>query len=417
MNDNKVNKSPPINPPFFYGYIIVTAATLIMVVTFGAYQSFGILLKPILAEFGWTRATISGAYSLSWIISGLLSIAMGGLNDKFGPRTVMTICGICSGLGYLLLSRTGTVWQLYLFYAILIGTGISIFVPLLSTITRWFVRRRTIMSGIVSTGIGIGVLTGPLLTSFLISVYDWRVTYMILGITVLVVVTISAQFLRRDPAQVGQTAYGEIETVEEKGQTGNRSFTLKEAVYTSQFWIIFAIFFALGFCMLLIAVHIAPYATDIGISTTSAATILAVSGGASIISRVFLGNLGDKYGNKRGALIGFVLMLLALIWLLPAGVSWQLYLFALIFGIAYGDIVPQQSPLVASIFGLASHGLIFGVVDLGFTIGAAVGPFIAGYTFDVAGSYHMAFIISAVVSFIGLLLTAILRSPRKGEKI
>ena len=149
-------------PEFFYGYIVVVAAFLIMVAIFGLYYCFGIFFDPMLLEFGWTRAMTSGAFSLSMVVYGLLNVAVGGLTDRFGPRMVVTICGLLIGLGYLLMSQISAVWQLYLFYGVIIGAGMGgSFIALLSSVARWFVKRRGMMTGIVMAGIGIGTLIGP----------------------------------------------------------------------------------------------------------------------------------------------------------------------------------------------------------------------------------------------------------------
>ncbi len=120
-----------------------------MILAQGLFIVFGIFFNPLLEEFGWTRAAISGAYSLSSIFQGVLGIAMGGLVDRFGPRIVVTVCGVFLGAGYLLMSQVNTVWQIYLFYGVIIGIGMSgLWVPLLSPINRWFVTRRSLMTGI-----------------------------------------------------------------------------------------------------------------------------------------------------------------------------------------------------------------------------------------------------------------------------
>jgi len=215
---------------FFYGYFIVGLAFMIMFVLWGAFYAFGIFFKPILKEFGWTRAMTAGAFSLCSIVQGLLGIALGGLTDKFGARLVMTLCGLLLGLGYLLMSQLSVIWQLYLFYGAIVGAGMGgSFTPLMSTVTRWFVRRRSTMTGIVAAGTGFGALIAPPVVSRLVSSYGWRVSYVILGGIILGVVVLCAQFIRRDPVQMGQVVYGDDG---ERGKVLNEDFkglSLKEA--------------------------------------------------------------------------------------------------------------------------------------------------------------------------------------------
>jgi MFS family permease len=390
------------------------AAFFVVFFMMGTFSTFGIFFKPMLTEFAWTRAETSLALLLAWVVAGLLGIVVGRVNDKFGPRIVVTVCGFIFGLGYLLMSQVSTLWQLYLFYTVLIAAGISgTFVPLSSTIARWFVKRRTLMTGIILSGMAIGVLVAAPVANWLISLYDWRVSYIILGSIALVVVVLLAQFLKRDPAQVGQMPYGE--NTEETGlKWNNEVFTLKKAAASRPFWLISGMFFCLGFCFSTIQAHIAPHATDLGFSTASGANILATTGGVGVIGRVLLGIAGDRIGNKYIFTIGFALMAAALFWLVPAREELILYLFAAIFGFASGGCVISQSPVVAEIFGLSSHGLILGVVSLGFAIGSAVGPFIAGDIFDVNNSYQLAFLACAVISVIGLILSALVTPAKKG---
>jgi MFS family permease len=330
---------------------------------------------------------------------------------------VITVCGSILGLGYLLMSQTNALWQLYLFYGVIIATGMSgSFVPLASTVARWFVKRRGTMTGIVVAGSGIGGLIAPPLANWLISIYDWRVSYIILGSIALVVVILFAQLLRRDPAQVGLMPYGESkEEMELKGST--KAFSLKEAASGRQFWLVLSMYLCLGFSMYTILVHIAPHATDLGFSATTAANILATIGGVSVIGRVVLGRAADRIGNKQVFIIGFVLMAAALFWLIPATETWTLYLFAAVFGFATGGCVMSESPLVAELFGLRSHGLILGFTSFGYCIGAAAGPFLTGYIFDVTSSYNVAFLACAAVSVVGLILSAILWPTKSSESM
>jgi MFS family permease len=394
-------------PPFFYGYVIIAAAFLII---YGAEYSFGVFFKPILQEFGWSRAEVSGAYSLSWLVMGFASVVMGKLNDRFGPRLVLSICGVISGAGFMLMSGVNTVWQMYLFYGIIVGSGISIWVPLMSTVARWFIKNRTSMSGIVGAGIGIGMLIGSPIINGLISLFDWRSAYIILGGVVLVAVTGGAQLLRRDPAQKGLEAYGATAISGGKAASTIQSISLKQAISTRQFWLILAMFLCFGLCFQGILPHIAAHITDLGASPASAALSIAVIGGASIVSKVALGALGDRIGNRNATLLSFAIMLAALIWLFPSTELWQFYLFAAVFGFAYGGMVAQQSPLIGAIFGLASHGVIFSMVGLGASIGSAIGPVMSGFIFDITGNYQAAFAVISVICSAGIILTLLINT-------
>jgi len=404
-------------PKFFYGYIIVLAGFFIQVVGWGLCSTFGVFFNPLLIEFGWTRAMISGAFSLSFLILGFISIIVGGLNDRLGPRMIMVVCGFFVGLGYLLMSQLNTIWQLYLFYGVIVGIGMSgMDVLSLSTIARWFVRRRGMMSGIVKAGAGIGILIMPPIANWLISSYGWRTSYFIIGIIALVFIILVAQFLRRDPAQMGQLPDGEEEVNIGCLNSVDGGFSLQEAIHARQFWMLCVIFFLVTFCAEAIMVHIVPHATDLGISAASAANILAGIGGVSIVGRFVMGSAGDRAGNRLAIIVCFLILLVSLLWMLVAKDLWMLYLFACVYGFAHGGFFALISPSVAEFFGLSSHGVILGAVFCPTTIGGAIGPVLAGHIFDVTSSYQLVFLVFTIVCIVGFILTLLLKPVTNVER-
>ena len=415
MSNQEVHQTTNTEPRFFYGYIIVAASLLIILLTYGIRTSFGVFFKPMINEFDWTRALISGAVTLSMLMQGLWGILMGRLNDKFGSRTVITLCCFISGLGLLLMYLINSAWQLYLFYGVIFGIGMGgVFVALFSTVARWFVKQRGIMTGIVAAGIGAGTLIMAPISDWLISVHDWRMSYLILGSVAMVIGIITAQFLRRDPAQMGLVPYGQNENMGGKtlpDVTGGLS--LKETVSTRQFWMVSIVFFSLGYSIFAVTVHIVPHIIDLRISATTAAIILAVSGGIQAVGGILLGGIADKIGNRRVLVIGFILISLAMFWLLPIRSIWMFYLFVVLYGIGVSGGGIMEPIIVAELFGIKSHGLILGVVSFVFTVGGAVGPLVTGYLFDLTGNYQTAFLICAVLNIVAIILATLLRPIRK----
>ncbi|MFC1971508.1 MFS transporter [Chloroflexota bacterium] len=405
---------PENTSTFFFGYIVVIATFILQVVMYGPRSSYGVFFKPMQADFNWSRALISGAYSISTIMQGLSSVIMGGLNDSLGPRVVMTICGLLLGLGFLLMSRINAAWQLYLFYIVIVGIGMGgLYAPLVSTIARWFVKRRSMMTGIVIAGGGVGATVLPPIVNWLISTYDWRIAYITIGASVLIIILITAQFLRRDPVKMGQLPYGENIEIEHRLEVTTDGFTLEEATRTRQLWMEISMIFCFGLCGITIMVHLVPHATDLGVSPAMAANIQATWGVAMLVGSIVLGIVADIIGIRRTFVLCFVLMSMALFWLLIATEVWMLYIFAVVFGFGMGGIATLQSPLVAELFGIRSHGLILGVTNFCYTIGAASGPFLAGYIFDIRGSYQVSFVVCVVVSVTGLILAATLRPVKE----
>jgi MFS family permease len=414
VSNEKIPRQEQTESRFFYGYVIVIAAFLIMTVSWAAYNSFGVFFTPLSQDFEWDRAITSGAFSLSMFIYGILGIAVGAINDRFGPRILLTCCGILLGSGYLLMSQVTTILQLYLFLGLIIGVGMSgVWVPLLSTVARWFVNRQTLMSGIVVAGVSVGSLIGPPIISRLIAAYDWDVSYIIIGITVMLFIVIATQFLRNAPFLSGQLPQVKNKEAFQSARSVTNSFSFKDAVRTIQFWLLFGLFFCFGYTIFGIIVHIVPHAIDLKIAAVTAAGILSLRGIVSIFGNYILGSLADRIGNRQIFIFGFVTFTVAFLLLSFIEQKWILYLFIVILGFSGGGMGASESPITAWLFGMGSHGLIYGVAHVGFTLGAAVSPFLMGYIFDQTNSYKLAFITCAALSIIGTLLTIMLKPAKK----
>jgi MFS family permease len=388
----------------------VAVALLIVILDYGARTSFGVFFKPMLSDFDWTRALTSGSLTLSMLCQGASGIIMGRLNDKLGPRFVMTLCSCLLGVGFLLMSVVNGVWQLYVFYGIIFGLGMGgAFVALLSTVARWFVKMRGFMTGIAIAGTGIGQLIVSPVANLLISAYDWRISYIIVGGIVLVIGVLLSQLLKRDPAKIGLVPYGSNSGEKQKSMSSDHELSIGEAIRTRQYWMTVIIFFSVGYTIMAMNAHLVPHITDLGISATTAANIFAVSGGVSAIGCIVMGSVIDRLGSRRVCVICYLLIVGAVLWLTQITAVWLLFLFAIIYGLGVGGGTPIESTLVAELFGMRSHGLIFGTVSCGFTAGAALGPFVTGYLFDLNGNYQLAFLGCGGVTAIGLILAAILR--------
>jgi MFS family permease len=194
------------------GNRVVAAAFLIFLGAMGANTAFGVFFKPMLNDFGWTKALTAGAFSLLWIVNGIVGIAMGRFNDRFGSRGVITLSGLLLSSGYVLMSQVSAVWHLYLFYGVIVGTGMSgIWVPVMSTVARSFGDRRGIMTAIVMVGGGTGTLVAPPISTWLISLFAWRTSYIIVGCLVFIFVVLPAQFLRNTRPQADNVSPGQPE--------------------------------------------------------------------------------------------------------------------------------------------------------------------------------------------------------------
>jgi MFS family permease len=400
---------------YYYGYNILAAGFIMQGICYGAMFTYGVFFKEFQTEFGWSRAMISGASSFAFLIGGAFGITAGRLNDKIGPKALSVVVSILFGLGYLLLSRLQTPWQLYLVYGLPVALGSGAFdVITLSTVSRWFVRSRGMMSGLVKVGTGSGQALMPLFAAALIASYGWRSAYIILGVVIIVLLVAAAQVMRHNPREIGLLPDNDPYEPSTLG-SGSRDpgMPLKEIFRTKQFWAINLAEFCSFFCLLTIVVHIVPHATDLGLAPGTAAGVISAIGGMSIVGRFVLGSAYDRIGGKRSLMICFIILFCSFIWLQVAGSAWMLFLFAVVYGFAHGGLFTVVSPTVAELFGTGSHGVLFGIVLFSGNLAGAISPILAGRIFDVMGSYRIIFLMLIVMAATGFVLVSLLRPLRK----
>ncbi|NLE95230.1 MAG: MFS transporter [Dehalococcoidia bacterium] len=395
---------------YYYGYRIVAACFIIQIAGGGAFATYGLFFSDLQSEFGWSRAAISGASSLATLLMGAASILCGRLNDRIGPRIVMVVSGLALGGGYLLMSRLGAVWHLYVAYGLLVGIGMSTQdVVTLSTIARWFIARRGMMSGIVKVGTGVGQLLVPLAAATLIAIYGWRGAYVAIGLFVLLMLLVGARFLRRDPQSAGLRPFTGRESDAVPVPGGEVGLTLAAGVRTRQFWLVCLSEFTMSFCIMTTLVHLVNHARDLGVAPAAAGALLSVIGASSIAARFLLGSASDVIGCRKAFSICFGMLFVGLLWLQTAASLWMLVIYAIADGFARGGNFVVISPLMAELFGTRAHGALFGLATFIGTIGGAVGPLLAGRIFDVTSSYSTAFILLSVLMGVGLAATLLLR--------
>ena len=371
----------------------------------GLFFTFGVLFPEFEKEFGWSRAQISGASSTMFIVMGVLGIAMGRVNDLIGPRILLTASTVVFALGFILMSRMTALWHLYLFYGLLCGLGVAAHdVVVLSTVARWFTRGRGLMSGLVKTGAGIGQLIVPLFAAFFILRHGWRDATMVVGLVALIVMVIAAQVVRRDPKLLGLRPWGEDQKEVANDVTQEAGLDLKQAVRTRQFWLISMAKLADWYCLFTIIIHVVPHGIDQGLEPATAAIVLSVIGGCSILGRLVLGAGFDYLGTKRSLLIAFALLFLSVVFLQLLSDPRWLFAFAFVYGIGHGGFFAIASPSVAEYFGTRSHGVIFGIVMFTGSIGGTLGPWLSGWLYDSTGTYDIAFLLVSGFSVFGFLM-------------
>ena len=395
----------------YYGWVIVAACLMISLISYGIQYSFGVFFKPLESEFNWTRIQVSGVFSAYMLLHCILAFFAGSATDKFGPRKIVTFGGFFAGLGLILTSYVSDPWQLYLFYSLMLGLGISTaWTPIVTTTSRWFARRWTGLAlGIVSAGVGLGTMILSPVASYLIATYGWNTSYFILGVAAWIIIISSAQLLRKEPPS---TVAATPETISSTSQTNFGGFTLKEALRTRNLWLFYVMYILFAICIFVVMGHLVRHAEDINTSSTVAATFLSVIGVGSIIGRIAMGSISDRLGRKTSIIICSIVLGVMMFWLTAIESVWEFYVFSAIFGFCYGGTSPVVAATIGEIFGLAHLGAIYGSVIMVAGFGGAVGPLLPGYIYDVTNSYLLAFILGGVMSLVGALTVYFIKMPK-----
>ena len=403
----------------FYGWVVVLSFLIIGTTIWGIRFSFGVFFKSIASEFSLNRAETSVILSANIVLGCGFAILAGWALDRYGPRIVLLLMGIFAGLGLLLTSQTNSLWQLFITYSLLLAMGGgAIFTVIMSTLSRWFDKKRGLALGIGGSGSGLGTMVMVPFATFLIATFDWRMAFIVMGGIAWVIVLPLSRLLKRDPYEIGTLPDGaksdsrDMHVQKPKNEEGNiqpADLSILWVFRTRSFWLFLFIWLFYGYNMFLILTHLVPHVTDIGFSAVEAAVVLSLVGGMGAVGIVLMGIVSDIIGRKLTAVICALLQAGALVWLIWSHDLWMFYLFAAVWGLAYGGITPCIAALIGDTFALGRIGTVFGFLEIGFTAGGALGPFIGGLIFDVSGTYFMAFLIGALAMFMATLLLPLIR--------
>jgi MFS family permease len=300
-----------------------------------------------------------------------------------------------------------SAWHLYIIYGVLLAVGMSgIYIPLISSLTRWFVAARGLMTGIALSGVGLGTMLMPPFVAWLLASFSWRLTFIIVGGAALLLGIPSAVFLRRRPDVDTEPADYDLVQPAPAGSTRQvSSLNLREALQSRPFWMLCALFAAFLFSQQTILIHLPSHASALGLSGIVGPTALSIIGAATILGRIAGGSLGDRVGHRLATVLDLGFLVLTFLWLLLARQVWMLFLFAALFGLGYGALVALMSPLIAELFGLISHGTILGTATFVATVGGAVGPVVAGHLYDVTRTYSIVLLACAGVVVVSFFLS------------
>ena len=394
-------------PRVFYGWIVVGASALIVCIGMGILFSLGVFLKPLEESLGWSRSAISSVALLNWIAMGIGSFLWGALSDRIGTRIVAVAGGVLLGLGMVLSSQVTAIWQLYVTFGMIVGLAVGAFyAPLSATATKWFTANRGLAVSIVSAGIGLGTFVIAPLTRWLISIFDWRVAMIVVGDLAWLVVIPVALLIRNAPGDLGVVAMGGAATRHEP------EFEARDVIAAPQFWLIALAHFACCAAHSGPIFHMVTHAIDQGVAQMAAASVLGVSGLASIAGRIGCGMIADRIGAKRTLIAGLAMQALMVVLYLTTRGLGGFYALALGFGIAYGGVMPLYALLIRQYFGEKIMGTAYGGVFLVSTLGMGLGSFAGGVIYDQLGSYTWLFISSFAIGTAAALVALTFRPPR-----
>jgi MFS family permease len=391
----------------FYGWVIVGVAMVVTCVGFGAMFSLGVFLQPMTEAMGWSRTGISTAALLNFLSMGVGSFVWGALSDRLGTRRVVLLGGVLLGLGTVLASRATTLTQFQLSFGVIVGFAAgSLYAPLTATTTRWFTRHRSLAVALVSAGLGLGSTTTAPLARWIITNYDWRTAMLVLG-DIAWLVIIPAALLVREPTALPGPAAPEL-TADEAG----RDLTVGQALRTPQFAAIAFTYFACCAAHSGPIFHMVTYALDHGVTAMAAATVISVAGLASLSGKIVCGLIADRVGAKRVLVAGLLLQVVGInLYLVTRELS-HFYAVGLMFGFAYGGVMPLYAILVRDYFGARIMGTTFGAVGFASTLGMALGPVAGGWLYDALGSYAWLYIGSGAIGFGAAAIAFTFRPPR-----
>lgn len=390
----------------FYGWWIVAGCFLLALTGIGiSINCVSVFFKPVVESLGFTRGDFSFYFTISALSMMLAAPFMGKILTKYNIRVVMTICTILLTASFLMYSRCTTLLQFYLCsVGVGIGSAGTHVIPVSLLLTNWFKKKRGLAFGIALSGSGIGGLIFNPLTNWIITTYSWQNAYIVLGcILGITTIPVALFIVTLHPSHKGLRAYGESEE-DATSMENMPGLTLPEAVKTSGFWLLGLVLFITGLMNMGIQMHIPAYLTDVGYSSTFAANIVALFMGVLVVGKLTLGSICDRFGMRTGLIYVYGIFAVAALSMLGAHALWMVIFFGIIFGMANAIMTVPPPMMTAEVVGSKSYGVIYGVMNIFFTLGCAIGMPLSGYIYDSQGSYTLAWNLYAVLALVGMVI-------------
>ena len=397
-----LNATPAVTPR--RAWLLLGAAFATFSIGAGFMHAYTVFLVTFIDAFGWSRAEVSVAYSVSQMVNGVSSPFVGLLVDRLGARRLILIGGMVLTAGLLISSQVGQLWQVITVYGVIMTLGANclglvVFVPFLS---RLFVKNRGMAVSVVQSANGFARAFSAPVTTLMISQLGWRGAYLWQGVFMAAVVIPLAWLFR-----------GEGRSSARRASDGH-GWTLRQAVRTPHFWLLFAVYMFTGLGSFLVALHQLAFAIDIGFDKLYAAEVLGLGAFLSLPGVIITGTLSDYIGRELSAIFTYGTSIIGVVCALLIHSPDQhllLWLHSCFFGLTWGARGPAITAKTADLFPGPNLGAILGVITIGTGLGAASGSWLAGFVFDTTGSYRVAFWLSILFYVAGSVAFWALRRP------
>lgn len=419
MND--AASAPPTRRGVYQGWFVVTTVTTMLAVTSGARFLFGVVLKPLSDEYGWSREALSTAVTINVIFLTLLQPLIGMAVDRWGSRRILLLGTFGTALLSLPITLANQLWQIYLFYSVIAAVSFAAMSPvnIVKLISGWFTKKRALALSISSSGSAFGQLAVIPVATWIMAHYGWRISYWSIAIVVVAAMLPIGWFFVRDaPKGTTDDAAGETEAVRAARivqEDAEPKLSIWQAIRVPAYWQLSFGFFVCGYTMSFTQVHMIPYFLDmpehsVGTMQAVASIALSVVGGASILGALLIGYLADRLGPRQMLAMTYFLRGLSFTILLLAGANITgIFIAAIVMGVSWTSTTPLTSAISADIYGRASIGTIFGFIFSAMNLGVGVGSIVAGRDYDLTGNYHVALMVNAVLGFTAAAIIQLVR--------
>ncbi|SEP07681.1 Sugar phosphate permease [Rhodospirillales bacterium URHD0017] len=377
-----------------YGWVIVAAGALMTCVSMGAMFSLAVFLQPISADTGWTRTGISTAMTIDFLVMGFAAFAWGAISDRFGPQVVVLSGSVLLGLGMVLASRATSLVEFQLVFGILVGAAAGAFyAPMMALASAWIDKNRSLAVALVSAGAGTAPVTVAPFARWLIDNYDWRPAMLVVGIAAWILLIPASLLVRRPPVMLETNPPAPAPGVATPvAAIVAARMSAGEALRTPQFAVLALAHFACCAAHSGPIFHMVTYAIGCGIPAMVAVSVYSLAGLSGLGGRVLLGVLADRLGAKPVLVGGLMVQALGAGAYLFAKDLGELYALSIVFGIAYGGVMPLYAILARDYFGPHIMGTVFGAISAMASLGMAFGPWAGGWVFDTYASYSWLYI-------------------------